>query len=155
MTEIDDIDRRILTILQREANLSQRELADRVGLSQNACWRRVQKLRDDDMFEGARMRLSQERLGLELTVFVMVRTRTHSVAWARKFRQHVEAIPEVQELHRIGGDWDYMLKVVTTGMRGYDRVYQQLIEGVDLDTVTGLFSMERIFDDRPLPLPRG
>lgn len=155
MGSFDEIDRKIIAELQRDAALSQRDLADRVGLSQNACWRRVHKLREDGLFEGTRMRLSQERLGLDLTVFVMVRTRTHSAAWARKFRQHVESIPEIQELHRIGGDWDYMLKVVTTGMRGYDRVYQQLIAGVDLDTVTGLFSMERIFDDRPLPLPRG
>jgi Lrp/AsnC family transcriptional regulator len=53
------------------------------------------------------------------------------------------------EFHRIGGDWDYFLKIVTDGMGGYDGVYQKLITGFDLDNVTGYFSMERIFSDRP------
>ena len=150
MTEIDKIDRRILDVLQRDSSLSQREIADRVGLSQNALWRRLKRLETTGVLCGARMKLDAQKLGLNLTVFVMVRTRNHSATWTETFRKHVARIPQVAEMHRIGGDWDYMLKVVTDGMAGYDRVYRQLTTGMELDTVTGMFSMETMLEDRPL-----
>jgi Lrp/AsnC family transcriptional regulator len=150
MNKIDDIDRRVLDVLQRDAGLSQRDIADRVGLSQNALWRRLKRLDELGFIQGARTRISATRLGLDLTVFVMIRTRNHSIEWAEDFRKHVGRIPEVAEMHRIGGEWDYMLKVVTRGMSGYDTVYRKLTTGFDLDVVTGLFSMETMLDDRPL-----
>ncbi|MCB2121363.1 MAG: Lrp/AsnC ligand binding domain-containing protein, partial [Rhodobacteraceae bacterium] len=79
-----------------------------------------------------------------------VKTRNHSPDWSSRFRRKVEAIPEITEFHRIGGEWDYFLKVVTTSMSGYDSVYQQLIAAGDLETVTGHFSMETILEGRPL-----
>lgn len=151
----DTNDLRILQELQKDASLSQRQLAERVGLSPNACWRRVQKLRAAGVLGGSSARIDAKAAGLGLTVFVMIRTRQHNRAFAAQLRAHVEAIPEVTEMHRIGGDWDYLLKVVTTGMEGYDRVYRQLIDRLDLETVTGLFSMETMFDGRPLALPLG
>lgn len=150
MIELDGIDRKILDLLQRDASQSQREIADQVGLSQNACWRRLKRLQEVGVLKGARMRLDPAALGLDLTVFVMVRTRNHSMDWADGFRRHVALIPEVQEMHRIGGDWDYMLKIVTRGMAGYDSVYRRLVTGVELETVTGYFAMETLLDDRPL-----
>ena len=148
--KIDNIDRIILHELQKESDLSQRALAEKVGLSQNACWRRLKHLEERGILKGSRARIDAPALGLDLTVFVMVKTRNHSLAWSNKFRQHVEAIAEVQELHRIGGDWDYMLKLCCKGMAGYDAVYRRLIDGFELEAVTGHFSMEPIFEDRPL-----
>jgi len=130
--KIDQIDIRILSELQADASISQRVLADKIGLSQNACWRR--------------------KLGLGLVVFVMIRTRHHSATWLEQFRTHVSTIPEVIDFFRIGGDYDYMLKVVTQDMATYDRVYQRLISKVDLDSVTSYFAMEAIEEQRPLPL---
>lgn len=146
----DQIDLRILEISQKHGALSQRELADRVGLSQNALWRRLKRLEEDGVLLGAHRRVSAKKLGLDLTVFVMVRTRTHSDEWIEAFRAHVARIPQVIEMHRIGGDWDYMLKVVTRGMSGYDKVYKQLTTGIELETVTGFFSMETMLEDRPV-----
>ncbi len=148
--QIDQIDRKILDVLQRDASLSQREVADRVGLSQNALWRRLKKLEEDGVLLGARMRIDPTALGLDLTVFVMVRTRNHSMEWAEGFKAHVARIPQVAEMHRIGGDWDYMLKIITSGMSGYDAVYRRLTTGYELDTVTGFFSMETMLEDRPV-----
>lgn len=148
--DLDAIDRRILDLLQRDASLSQRELAERIGLSQNALWRRLKRLEEEDILLGSRMRIDPDALGLDLTVFVMVRTRNHSMEWAKGFKDHVARIPQVAEMHRIGGDWDYMLKVITSGMSGYDAVYQRLTTGYELDTVTGFFSMETMLDDRPI-----
>jgi Lrp/AsnC family transcriptional regulator len=150
MTELDKIDIKILDCLQRNGSLSQREVAEAVGLSQNACWRRMKRLQDSGVLLGTRAVVDGAAYGLDLTVFVMIKTRNHSDDWAERFRKQVEQIPEVAEFHRIGGDWDYMLKVVTRGMAGYDAVYRRLISGNELDNVTGYFSMETIFADRPL-----
>jgi len=148
----DQIDLRLLKELQGDATLSQRELADRVGISQNACWRRLQALTAAGILMGSSARLDRQKLGLDLVVFVMLRTRHHSTDWLRRFRRHVLTIPEVVDFHRIGGDYDYQLKVVTEDMASYDRVYQRLIEGVELDSVTSYFAMEAIAEGRPLPL---
>ncbi|MBO6898490.1 MAG: Lrp/AsnC family transcriptional regulator [Shimia sp.] len=148
--QIDQNDRNILDVLQRDASLSQREVADRVGLSQNALWRRLKKLEEEGVLLGSRMRIDPTALGLDLTVFVMVRTRNHSMEWAEGFKAHVARIPQVAEMHRIGGDWDYMLKIITSGMSGYDAVYRRLTTGYELDTVTGFFSMETMLEDRPV-----
>jgi len=148
----DQIDRRLLAEMQTDATLSQRELADRVGISQNACWRRLRMLSEAGILQGSRARIDRRLLGLDLVVFVMLRTRHHSADWLQAFRRHVLTIPEVVDFHRIGGDYDYLLKVVTADMESYDRVYQRLIEKVELDSVTSYFAMEAIAEDRPLPL---
>ena len=149
---VDEIDRAILRALQQDASLSQRELADQVGLSQNACWRRLKALNESGLLKGSTARLDRKQLGLDLVVFVLLRTRHHSTDWLQKFRRHVLTIPEVVDFHRIGGDYDYQLKVVTEDMASYDKVYQRLIAGVELDSVTSYFAMEAIAEGRPLPL---
>lgn len=152
--KIDSFDLKILTSLQKDSALSQRELAEKVGLSQNACWRRLQRLTSIGMIRGAHSDIDLFALGLDLTVFVMIRTRHHSKDWNDSFRLHVERLPEVIDFYRIGGDWDYLLKVVTRGMSGYDAFYQKLITNFDLANVTGFFSMEAIVSNRPVDLTR-
>lgn len=154
MSKIDRIDLKVLNCLQQQAGLSQRELAERAGISQNACWRRLQRLGAEGILRGSHADIDLAALGLDLTVLVMIRTRHHSKEWADSFRKHVERLPEVIDFYRIGGDWDYMVKVVTRGMAGYDAFYQKLITDFDLATVTGHFSMEAIIDSRPVDLLR-
>lgn len=146
----DEIDNQMLRILQQDASLSQRELAERIGLSQNACWRRLQRLTEAGVLQGSRAIIDAGRLGLGLTVFVMIRTRHHDDAWARRFRARIESLPQITEFHRIGGEWDYMAKAVVGDMASYDRLYKRLIADMDLERVTGVFSMETIFHGRPL-----
>lgn len=132
----------------RDASLSQRDLAEQVGLSQNACWRRLNRLEAEGVLQGSRARVNLAALGLDLSVHVMIRTRHHADDWSRRFRSHVEALPEVTDFCRIGGEWDYMLKAQVAGMAGYDRFYQALIRGFDLERVTGYFVMEEIVKER-------
>lgn len=132
--------------------MSQRELAEQVNLSPNACWNRLQNLKKEGIILGQTVRLNREKLDLGLVVFVMIKTRHHSGDWLETFRSHVSNIPEVIDFFRIGGDYDYLLKVVTQDMKSYDAVYRRLIDGVDLDAVTSYFAMEVIEDQRPLPL---
>lgn len=148
----DYLDRRILEALQRNASLSQRALAETVGLSQNALWRRLQRLETCGAIKGRTVVLDRAMLGAGLVVFAMVKTRHHSADWLRAFRSHVQTIPEVIDFYRIGGEYDYLLKVVTADMASYDTVYQRLIAKVELETVTSLFAMEAIAEQRPIPL---
>lgn len=151
-SEPDALDRRILNALQQDGSLSQRDLAEIVGLSQNACGRRLAALRDNGYIMGSRIRIDAAKVGLGLTVFVMIRTRHHSRDWLAEFRRIVLAVPNVIDFYRIAGDYDYMLKVVAEDMNAYDKVYQRLIEKMELDTVTSVITMEAIADQRNLPV---
>ncbi|CAM3273939.1 Transcriptional regulator [Paracoccus nototheniae] len=149
---MDRIDRRILEELQLDSAVSQRVMAERVGLSQNACWRRLQALDKAGVIRRRTVALDRDKLGLGLVVFVMIKTRHHSADWLAMFRKHVRAIPEVVDFFRIGGEYDYMLKVVTQDMGRYDLFYQRLISGIELHTVTSHFAMEAIEEQRPIAL---
>ncbi|MBL1421685.1 MAG: Lrp/AsnC family transcriptional regulator [Alphaproteobacteria bacterium] len=150
--KIDQYNLDILRAIQTDNSLAQRELAERVNLSPNACWHRVQNLKDEGIIVGQTVKLDRKKLNLGLVVFVMLRTRHHSVDWLDEFRRHVSTIPEVIDFYRIGGDYDYFLKIVTRDIESYDTVYQRLISKVELDSVTSYFAMEAIEEQRPLPI---
>lgn len=141
---MDAIDRRILQALQSNADISIAELADKAGLSQTPCWKRVQKLEANGTIIKRVALLAPERIGLGLTVFVQVETNDHSGTWIAKFAETVSAMPEVMELYRMAGDVDYMLRVVVEDMAAYDAFYKRLIEAIPLKNVTSRFAMERI-----------
>jgi Lrp/AsnC family transcriptional regulator len=153
--KLDRFDIRILELLQRDSSLSQRELSEKVGLSQNACWRRLQNLEAAGIMKRRTLLLRRELVGAGLAVFAMVKTRHHSAEWLNLFRNHVSSIPEVIDFYRIGGEYDYLLKIVTQDMAGYDSVYRRLISKVELETVTSFFTMETIEEQRPIPLHEG
>ena len=149
---IDTIDRRILSALQGDSSLSQRALADEVGLSQNACWRRLNRLQSSGIIRGQHADLDLAMLGLDLVVIVMIKTPHHSKDWAEGFKRHVDSLPGVVDLYRIGGEWDYLIKVVTRGISGYDAFYRKLVDGFDLSVVTGHFVMEEMIAGQPVSL---
>ncbi|MFZ1725509.1 MAG: Lrp/AsnC family transcriptional regulator [Albidovulum sp.] len=150
--KLDKTDCRILEELQRDSSQSQRELAERIGLSQNACWRRLKALESAGAIRSRTITLNRERIGAGLVVIMMTRTRHHSAAWLKAFRSHVSSIPDVVDFYRIGGDYDYLIKVVTRDMASYDAIYRQLITRVELETVTSYFAMEAIEEQRPIVL---
>ena len=150
---MDAIDRKILRELQADASLSIAELADRVGLSQTPCWKRIQKLEASGVITGRVALVSPEKLGLGLTVFVSIEAPDHSREWLRRFADTVTAMPEVMEFYRMAGDVDYMLRVVVSDMAAYDNFYKQLIGTIPLKNVTSRFAMERIKSTTALPVP--
>lgn len=152
MKEIDHIDRAILRALQKDATQSQRTLAETVGLSQNACWKRLSVLRERGFLSHPTLRLSPADVGLGFTAFMMVKTRHHDQAWLERFRKLVLTLPNVTDFHRIAGEYDYLMKIVARDMQDFDRVYRSLISRIDLDTVTSHIVMEAIADQRDLPL---
>lgn len=151
---IDDIDKKLLALMQEDASLSVAQLAERVGLTTTPCWRRVQRLEREGYIRARVALLDPEKLGLGLSVFVLIRTDRHTPEWLERFSRAVSAFPEVVEVNRLAGEYDYLLRVVTHDIASYDRFYRKLIEAVDLSDVTSSFSMEEIKYSTALPLER-
>ena len=151
--KMDAIDRRILLALQDNADIAIAQLADRVGLSQTPCWKRVQKLEEAGVIQRRVALLCPEKVGLGLTVFVQIEVDDHSATWLENFSTTVSAKPEVMELYRMAGDVDYMMRVVVSDMAAYDQFYRRLIAAIPLKNVTSRFAMERIKSTTAYPLP--
>jgi len=152
MEELDRMDVRILSLLQEDAGLSNAEVAESVGLSANACWRRIRRLEERGVIRKRVALLNQEKLDLNVTVFVGIKTNEHNEEWLKRFGEGVAAIPEVVEFYRMSGDTDYMLKIVVKDIADYDRVYKKLISVVPLHDVSSSFAMERLKSTTALPL---
>jgi Lrp/AsnC family transcriptional regulator len=149
---MDEIDRKLLGLLQQDCTLSIAEMADRVGLSPTPCWKRIQKLEAGGVVLRRVALVDPARVGMGLTVFVAIEAGSHSPEWLERFAAAVEAMPEVVEFHRMAGDVDYMLRVVTADMAEYDAFYKRLIAVVPLKNVTSRFAMERIKSTTAVPL---
>lgn len=148
---MDTQDKKLLRLMQENAALSVAELAEQVGMSKSACWRRIQKFEDSGLIRQRVTLLEPAKLGLGLTVFVSIRTNQHNAAWAQKFNEVVQSVEGVLEVYRLGGQIDYLLKAVVADMPGYDRLYQKLIDA-DLFDVTASFVMEEIKHTTRLPI---
>ena len=153
LTGLDAIDRKLLVLLQQDATLSIAQLAEQVGLSATPCWKRIQRLEADGVIERRVAIVDPQSVGLGLTVFVSIEAGDHSPAWMDRFAAAVAGMPEVMEAHRMAGDVDYMLRVVTTDLAAYDAFYKRLIAAVAPKNVSSRMSMERVKAITALPLP--
>lgn len=149
---MDSIDRHILEILQVDSTLQVAQIAERVGLTQTPCWRRIQRLKADGVITANVALVDPRKVNLGVTVFVAIRTSNHSDAWLQKFKAAVQVIPEVVEFYRMSGDIDYLLRVVVPDIAAYDKVYRRLISGTNLFDVSSSFAMEEIKFTTALPL---
>ena len=149
---LDSLDRKILALLQDNADLSLNEVAERVSLTKNPCWRRIQKLQDSGVIRKKVALLDAKKLNLGVTVFVNIRTTQHTVEWLKTFADAVDEIPEIVEFYRMSGDVDYMLKIVVPSIEAYDTVYKKMITKVDIANVSSYFAMEEMKNTTALPL---
>lgn len=148
----DQINRRILIELQRDATMSLAVLSEKVGLSQTPCWNRIKKLEADGFIRTRVALLDREKLSLGTTVFVAVKATSHDEKWLADFARAVAVIPEIVELYRMSGDTDYLLKVVCQDIADYDRIYKKLIRATPMRDVSSSFAMEQIKYTTELPL---
>ena len=149
---MDPIDRKILALLQNNAGLAIADIADKVGLSQTPCWKRIQKMEHTGVIKARVALLDAKKLNLGLTVFVIIRTNQHDDAWLQKFARAVRDMPEITAIWRMAGDIDYLLRVVVRDMESYDAFYKKLIKRVPLNDVSSMFVMEEIKYTTALPL---
>jgi Lrp/AsnC family transcriptional regulator len=152
LLKLDSIDCRLLELLQENSDRQVAELAAEVGLSTTPCWRRIQRLKEAGVITKNVALVDPRKINVGVTVFVSVRTNTHTQNWLDKFKATVSAIPEVVEFYRMSGDLDYLLRVVVPDIAAYDRVYKKLIAGTNLFDVTSSFAMEELKFTTALPL---
>ena len=151
MIDLDDIDRRILKILQKNADLSASQIGRRLNLSQPATWRRIKRLQEADVLSGQRIRLDAEKLGFGVTVFLGIKLATKGRLSLEDFERAVSAIREVQTVEHVLGLYDYRLRVVATDLSDFERVLRRRImtlPGVGSVEANVLLSEER----RPGPI---
>ena len=149
---MDDIDKNILRLLQRDATLAVADIAAEVGLSTTPCWRRIQNLEKAGVIQARVALLDPDKLNLGTTVFVRLKTSQHNFDWLESFSRAVAEIDEVVEFYRMSGDVDYLLRIVVPDIASYDLVYKRLIKAADLADVSSSFAMERIKYTTELPV---
>jgi Lrp/AsnC family transcriptional regulator len=149
---MDEIDRKLLQILQDDATLSIAQIAERVGLSPTPCWKRIQKLEAKRVITRRVVIVDPDRVGVGLSIFVAIEAGEHTPEWLARFSSAVAAMPEVMEVYRMAGDIDYMLRVAVAGMAEYDHFYKRLIDAAPMKNVTSRFAMERMKHTTAYPL---
>jgi Lrp/AsnC family transcriptional regulator, cysteine-sensing transcriptional activator len=117
--ELDNIDIKILDHLQRDASLSTADLAERVGLSQSPCWRRIQRMRDEGIIQSQVAILDRQKLGFHMQIFALVKMTTLTEEKRAEFVKAIANTPEILECYTVFGEMDVMLKVLAPDVNWY------------------------------------
>ncbi|HEX5537333.1 MAG TPA: Lrp/AsnC family transcriptional regulator [Sphingobium sp.] len=124
---MDEFDRKILRVLQDEASVTMAELADRVGLSQTPCWRRVKALEESGVIERRAVLLSAEKLGFSVHVLAHIRLRQHDEETLDLFEDTVRAHPEIVECFVMSGEHDYIVRVLARSIDHYEQFLRKVL----------------------------
>jgi Lrp/AsnC family leucine-responsive transcriptional regulator len=152
--KLDRVEKSILEQLQRDGRSSNVELAEKVGLSESPCFRRVKKLEESGLIAGYKAVLDQRQLGLQVTAFVQVSLGAHNEHQQRDFLACVEAEEHIVECHAMSGSSDFLLKVLARSMDHFsDLSMQRILRYPGVQNIESNFSMRAIKTDAPLPLP--
>ena len=149
---MDDVDKKILSLLQINADIPVAELSKKVNLSSTPCWLRINKLYKQGYIKRKVAVIDRAKINLSTVAFVQIRTSQHNMAWSKKFIEGVKEMDEVVEFYRLSGTTDYLLKVLVPSIDKFDAFYKKLTDKIDLSDVTTSFSMEEIKQTSNLPL---
>ena len=150
----DEIDRKILDIIQSDSSYSMDEISEFVNLSRNACWRRIRRMEEAGIIKARVALVEPSSINLGLSAFVMIRTNSHDTSWAEKFDKVVKCFPEIIGAHRMAGDLDYILRVRVRDVKDYDNFYQTLISKISISDISASFVMDDIKDTTAMPTDR-
>lgn len=127
MIDLDDINSKILRVLERDGRISNTDLAAQIGLSPSACLRRVQELERGGYILGYRAVLNRAKLGSAITVFVMVGLSAHLRKDAKAFERAMAAASVVRECHNITGSVEYLLRVEVADLDRYKAFHADVL----------------------------
>ena len=150
---MDYIDKKIIFILQRQADLPLSEISKRVGLSQTPCWNRIRKLEEDGVIEKKVTIINKRKVNLPITVFLMITVRNHNSDWMKKFSEILKKYKNILEAHRItGSQADYIIKIVAGSIEEYDKFQQVLIKNIEINSMSSGISLQELKSTTILPL---
>ncbi|BAN49959.1 Lrp/AsnC family transcriptional regulator [Metapseudomonas resinovorans] len=150
---LSPIDRKILRLLQHDADLSAAEVAEKVELSQSPCWRRIHRMQEEGLIERKVALLNPKLLGFSITVFVNIKLSAHGRNNLTEFEEAIVGYPEVQECYTMAGGSDYLLKVVAKDIAGYERFLRdQLLQRPHVLEAHSNIAMSEVKRTTELPL---
>ena len=150
---MDYIDKKIIFILQRQADLPLSEISKRVGLSQTPCWNRIRKLEEDGIIEKKVTIINKRKVNLPITVFLMITVRNHNSDWMKKFSEILKKYKNILEAHRItGSQADYIIKVVAESIEEYDKFQQVLVKNIEFNSMSSGISLQELKSTTILPI---
>ncbi|MBT8126057.1 MAG: Lrp/AsnC family transcriptional regulator [Gammaproteobacteria bacterium] len=149
---MDSSDLKILNLLQSDASLTVKDIAERIHLSTTPCWKRIQKLEEKGFIKARVALLDPTKVNASVTVFVAIKASQHSSDWIEEFDAAIAGLPEIMEAYRMSGEVDYLLRVAVPDIDAYDRFYKKLIDRIELSNVTSSFAMEQIKYTTALPI---
>lgn len=129
---IDSTDKKLLGLLQEDANISTSALADQLHISQSPCWRRINRLEEQGIIQKRVAVLDREALGMSVVVFATVNLNQTGRQNLIEFEQMIKGHPEVLECYTMTGIWDYVLKIVTRDVRHYEDFVRNTLSASDL-----------------------
>ena len=151
--ELDKLDRELLRLLQNDGRLTNAELAQRIGLSPSACFRRLQRLEQSGVIAGYAALIDGEAIGRPTTVFIEITLDSQGSAALDAFERAVAACPDVLECHLMSGDFDYLLRVAVADMRDYERVHRHQVAAFPhVARIRTAFAMRAVVPRRGFPL---
>ena len=150
---MDDVNIKLITQMQENADLSLLELSRRVAISKTACWNRLQKMEEQNVILGKKILFDRYSIGLPIVVFLSISVGRHTIDWVDEFSEVISKFPEIIEAHRLTGEGaDYQLKIICPSMEAYDILQQQLIGEIDFTAMSTKISLKQIKNEYSLPL---
>ena len=151
--DIDQTDRRILQLLQTEPGINAAAIVEKIGLSQSACWRRMQRLRDEGVIKDQAVILDPEKVGLSTMVFAQVKLTSHGRSNLTDFAEAVRKYPEVLDCYVVLGNIDFLLRIVAEDIKGYERfIYEKLSQLPGVQEVNSSMALSEIKHTTVLPI---
>lgn len=151
--ELDTIDLKILNLMQQDASLSTAELAERVGLSQSPCWRRIQRMREEGYIKSQVVLVDRLKLGYQMQMFAQVKMARLSESERADFVRAVQNIPEILECYTVFGEMDVMLKIVAPDVTWYqDFIFSTLLKLPGVQDVRSIVTLAETKSTTAIPL---
>lgn len=149
---LDQVDRKILHFLQRDASITIKELAEKVHLSPTPCWKRIQRMEENGVIRSRVVLLDPDKVDAGITVFLAIKTDKHNADWSEKFSEVMSSFPEIVEIYRMSGEVDYLVRIVVPDIPAYDALYKNIIGKIALTDMTSMFAMEQMKYTTALPV---
>ncbi|MGE8436213.1 MAG: Lrp/AsnC family transcriptional regulator [Pseudomonas palmensis] len=152
-SQLHAYDRRILALLQEDASLSSAQIAERVGLSQSPCWRRIQRLKEEGVIRGQVTLLDRKKIGLNTQIFAEVKLNAHGRTNFAEFTEAIREFPEVLECYVLMGAVDFLLRIVTPDIEAYERFFFEKLSMVPgIQEVNSIVALSEIKSTTSLPV---
>ncbi len=150
---MDEIDKQIIRILQKNADIPLSEISKKVGLSTTPCWNRIRKLEEENVILSRSVCINRYSVELPVMIFLSISVSSHTKEWADSFADIINNYDCILEAHRLtGAGADYQLKIVAKSIDEYDTFQQKLINELDFVQMASSISLRQLKDTRELPI---